>query len=109
MSGAAARLGGVMRRASAYRPPPAGATVRLSMRGALRPGYNVMFYCPRKSTLTGSADDFSLWRVDAVRLEGALRGRHDHVFTGPPLRPDRPERRRQVHLHEAADRRAAAP
>ena len=25
---------------------------------------------------------------------------------GPPLRPDRPERRRQVHVHEAADRRA---
>ena len=25
---------------------------------------------------------------------------------GPPLRPHRPERRRQVHLHEAADRRA---
>ena len=27
---------------------------------------------------------------------------------GPPLRPDRTERRRQVDVHEAADRRAAA-
>ena len=27
---------------------------------------------------------------------------------GPPLRPDRAERRRQVDVHEAADRRAAA-
>ena len=32
---------------------------------------------------------------------------HD-VLGGPPLRPHRPERRRQVDVHEAPDRRAAA-
>ena len=53
--------------------------------------------------------DFSQRRVHAVRLEGALRGRHDDVFRGPAVRPDGPERRRQVHVHEAADRRARAP
>ena len=53
-------------------------------------------------------NDYSSGRVHAVRLEGALRGRHHHVFAGPPLRPHRPERRRQVDVHEAADRRAAA-
>ena len=47
-------------------------------------------------------------RFHAVRVEGALRRRHHHVLARPALRPDRPERRRQVHVHEAADRRAHA-
>ena len=55
-----------------------------------------------------ASHDFSQRRLHAVRLEGALRGRHHDVLGGPALRPDRPERRRQVHVHEAADRRAAA-
>ena len=53
-------------------------------------------------------DDSGLGRVHAVRVEGALRRRDHHVLGRPPLRPDRPERRRQVHVHEAPDRRAAA-
>ena len=54
----------------------------------------------------GSFYDFSPGCVHAVRVEGALRGRHRHVLGRPPLRPHRTERRRQVDVHEAADRRA---
>ena len=56
----------------------------------------------------GSFYDFSPRCVHAVRVEGPLRRCHHDIFVGPPLRPDRPQRRRQVDLHEAADRRTAA-
>ena len=62
----------------------------------------------RKRPRSRVHDDFSQRCLHAVRVEGALRRRHHHVLAGPALRPDRPERRRQVDLHEAADRRAAA-
>ncbi len=55
-----------------------------------------------------ASHDCSPRRLHAVRVEGALRRRDHDLLCGPPLRPDRPERRGQVHLHEAADGRAAA-
>ena len=49
--------------------------------------------------------------VHGVSMRYGSKVLFDDVTTtfsaGPPLRPDRPERRRQVHVHEAADRRAA--
>ena len=56
----------------------------------------------------GLFDDFGQRRLDAVRFEDPLRGRHHDVLGRPALRPDGPERRRQVHVHEAADGRDRA-
>ncbi len=42
----------------------------------------------------------------ALRLEGALRGCKRQLHPRPPLRPHRPQRLRQVHLHEDPHRRA---
>ena len=79
-------------------PGPMGRRSRVRMQ---------MFYC-QDFAASSTSDDFSQRRVHAVRLEGPLRRRHHHVLRRPALRPDRAERRRQVHVHEAADRRAAA-
>ena len=64
---------------------------------------------PNTFPAEASSHDFSQRRLHAVRLEAALRGRDDHVFLRSALRPHRPQRRRQIHVHEAADGRPAGP
>ena len=55
-----------------------------------------------------SLDDLSQRCVHAVRVEGPLRGCDHRLLSRPALRPHRSERRGQVDVHEAADRRAGA-
>ena len=51
---------------------------------------------------------FTKQHLDALRRPHPVRGRHPHLLRRAPLRHHRPERRRQVHVHEDSDRRNRA-